>query len=151
MSDLRELYQTTILDHNKHPRNFGELPDANKKAHGDNPLCGDKITIFVDVDRDLVKAVRFHGSGCAISKASASMMTEQIEGKSLIEANELFLSFHEMVTSDPIQPVDTSDLGKLSVFAGVREFPMRIKCATLCWHTFKAAVNNQTETVKTEE
>lgn len=150
MSALRELYETTILDHNKSPRNYGELPGANKEAHGDNPLCGDKITVYVLIDEGFVKAVNFHGSGCAISKASASMMTEQLKGRSLVAAAALFNDFHAMVTSDPTQPIDPSELGKLSVFSGVREFPMRVKCATLCWHTFQAAVNDQTKTVKTE-
>ncbi len=150
MSDLRELYQTTILDHNKHPRNFGRLPDANREARGDNPLCGDKITVYLELDGENISDVSFEGSGCAISKASASMMTERLKGQPLAEAERLFEEFKELVTSDPTVPPDTEGLGKLAIFAGVREFPMRVKCATLAWHTLRAAVAGNGETVKTE-
>jgi nitrogen fixation NifU-like protein len=150
MSDLRELYQTTILDHNKNPRNFGRLESANREARGDNPLCGDKITVYLTLDGDTITDLAFEGSGCAISKASASMMTERLKGKPLAEAESLFEEFHGLVTSDPTEPPLIEGLGKLAIFAGVREFPMRVKCATLAWHTLRAAVAGEAEPVKTE-
>jgi len=150
MSDLRELYQTTILDHNKNPRNFGPLESATCQARGDNPLCGDKVTVFVEIKDDRVEGLTFEGTGCAISKASASMMTQALKGMPVDSAFALFQRFHDLVTSDPTQPAEAGDLGKLGVFAGVREFPMRVKCATLSWHTFHAAVAGEGETVKTE-
>jgi nitrogen fixation NifU-like protein len=150
MSDLRELYQTTILDHNKNPRNFGRLESANREARGDNPLCGDKITVYLTLDGDTITDLAFEGSGCAISKASASMMTERLKGKPLAEAESLFEEFHGLVTSDPTEPPLIEGLGKLAIFAGVREFPMPVKCATLAWHTLRAAVAGEAEPVKTE-
>jgi nitrogen fixation NifU-like protein len=150
MSELRELYQTVILDHNKNPRNFGELPEANRSADGYNPLCGDQIRVMLDVDDDVVRDLRFEGSGCAISTASASLMTQAVKGKPLSEALKLFESFHAMVTADATSEVDASHLGKLAVFSGVREFPMRVKCATLAWHTLKNAIEDSDEVAKTE-
>ena len=138
MSDLSELYQEVILDHNKRPRNFGVLESPTHHAEGYNPLCGDRLDLFVRLDGDTIADVRFNGSGCAISKASASLMTDALKGHSVAEARELFERFHRMVTTPPDRPVE--DLGKLSVFAGVREFPVRVKCASLAWHTLKAAL-----------
>jgi nitrogen fixation protein NifU and related proteins len=141
MSDLTDLYQEVILDHNKRPRNFGVLADANHSADGYNPLCGDKVHLSLRVDDDIVTNVAFQGSGCAISKASASMMTDSIKGRSVAEARDLFARFHRMVTTPPDQP--TEDLGKLSALSGVREFPVRVKCASLAWHTLKAALDRK--------
>jgi nitrogen fixation NifU-like protein len=140
MSDLRELYQSVILDHNKKPRNVREPESANRAARGDNPLCGDKLTVFLTVEDGVVEDAAFQGSGCAISTASASLMTEAVKGKSTAEAERLFEEFHALVTSEPAAPVETRALGKLEVFAGVREFPVRVKCATLAWHTLRAAL-----------
>jgi nitrogen fixation NifU-like protein len=150
MSELRELYQSVILDHNKKPRNFGALSNANRIAAGHNPLCGDKIRLYLDVADDVVKDIRFEGSGCAISKASASLMTQAVKNKSLEEALRLFDSFHELVTASSGEGVDVDGLGKLAVFAGIRGFPMRVKCATLAWHTLKRAIEGSDETAKTE-
>jgi len=150
MSDLRELYQTVILDHNRSPRNFGPLPQANRSADGYNPLCGDRIRVMLDVEDDVVQDLRFEGSGCAISTASASLMTQAVKGKSLSDVLKLFDGFHEMVTADATNDVDASHLGKLAVFAGVREFPMRVKCATLAWHTLKNAIDDAGAVAKTE-
>ena len=143
MSDLTDLYQEVILDHNKRPRNFGTLADANRRALGHNPLCGDRLVLYLKVDGDRVAGVSFDGSGCAISKASASLMTEALKGKTVAEARELFEKFHEMVTSSP--DTGPADLGKLSVLSGVREYPTRVKCASLAWHTLKAAVSGETD------
>jgi nitrogen fixation NifU-like protein len=150
MSDLRELYQEVILDHNKRPRNFGPLDAANRRAEGYNPLCGDRLTVYLKITNDTIEDVRFEGSGCAISKASASMMTDALKGKTLAEADALFERFHRMVTAPPDQEPDTSQLGKLAVLSGVREFPVRVKCASLAWHTLKAAVEAKPEVVLTE-
>jgi nitrogen fixation NifU-like protein len=150
MSELRELYQSLILDHNKRPRNFGEAEDANCSADGFNPLCGDKVTVTVALDDGVVKGVAFSGSGCAISTASASLMTESVKGKTADEALRLFDRFHQLVTSDPTKEVDAGQLGKLAVFGGVREFPVRVKCATLAWHTLKSALEGSGEIAKTE-
>ena len=150
MSELRELYQTVILDHNKNPRNFGPLDDANRQADGHNPLCGDRIRVMIRVRDGTVEDVRFEGSGCAISTASASLMTQAVKGRPLDEALKLFESFHAMVTADATSEVDSGHLGKLAVFAGVREFPMRVKCATLAWHTLKNAVEDTDAVAKTE-
>jgi nitrogen fixation NifU-like protein len=150
MSELRELYQSVILDHNKKPRNFGEIEDPDRSADGDNPLCGDKIHVTVALDDGTVRDVRFTGSGCAISTASASLMTEAVKGRSLDEVQKLFEGFHELVTAPKSVEVDAAELGKLAVFAGVREFPVRVKCATLAWHTLRAALEGRTEPVKTE-
>src|SRR5262245_5696332 len=142
MSDLRELYQETILDHYKRPRNFGELADANRHADGRNPLCGDVLSLWLRIDGDKIGEVRFKGQGCAISTASASLMTEAVKGKSREETEALFKQFHELVTGDPneLPDVDLDLLDKLAVFAGVREFPARVKCASLAWHTLNAAL-----------
>ena len=137
MSELNELYQEVILDHNRRPHNFRVIEGATTQE-GYNPLCGDRLTLYVAIDGGVIKDVAFQGSGCAISKASASLMTDAIKGKTAAEARALFDQFHAMITSDHSGP--TADLGKLSVLAGVREFPARIKCASLAWHTMKAAV-----------
>lgn len=144
MSDLNELYQEVILDHNKRPRNFRTIEGASHHADGYNPLCGDKLSLTVKVDGDQIADVAFVGSGCAISKASASLMTDSLKGKSVAEARALFERFHRMITTPPDQPVE--DMGKLSVLAGVREFPVRVKCASLAWHTLKAALERRDST-----
>ena len=139
--DLRELYQEVILDHSKRPRNFRALPDANRRAEGHNPLCGDRATVYLRVEDDVVREASFEGSGCSISTASASMMTDALKGKTLDEVRRMFESFHELVTPDPSKSqTAAAELGKLGVFAGVHEFPMRVKCASLAWHTMKAAL-----------
>ncbi|MBI3149264.1 MAG: SUF system NifU family Fe-S cluster assembly protein [Betaproteobacteria bacterium] len=148
MSDLRELYQEVIFDHNRHPRNFGVLEHPTKVAHGHNPLCGDQLTLYLTVRDGVVVEVSFQGQGCAISTASASLMTEAVKGKPLAEVEQLFAAFHTMLTEDPTEP--RSDLGKLEVFEGVREYPARVKCATLAWHTLHNAVLGTDETAKTE-
>ena len=151
MDDLRELYQATILDHNKKPRNFRVLEDASHEADGHNPLCGDQLTLYARVDDEgRVEQVTFQGSGCAISKASASLMTDFVKGKSIDEIHELFDRFHDLVTSSPSEDAKTEGLGKLAVFAGVREYPMRVKCATLSWHALRAALEEEGRTAKTE-
>jgi nitrogen fixation protein NifU and related proteins len=150
MSELRELYQEVILDHNRKPRNFRKLEGANRNAEGHNPLCGDRVTVYLHLDGDTVKDVSFEGVGCAISTASASLMTESVKGKRVDDALAVFDSFHEMVTSDPHNMPETARLGKLAAFAGVCEFPLRVKCATLAWHTMKAAIENETQPVSTE-
>ena len=148
-TELGDLYQEVILDHNRRPRNFGELPGAARRSVGHNPLCGDKVIVYVDLDGDVVRDVRFQGSGCAISKASASMMTESLKGKSRAQAEALFQAFHRLLTEDGAEP-DPAALGKLVVFSGVREFPVRVKCATLAWHTLRAALENAGEVATTE-
>jgi nitrogen fixation protein NifU and related proteins len=148
MSDLSELYQEVILDHNRRPRNFRALEDPSRTQEGYNPLCGDRLTLYVKLEGARIVDVAFQGAGCAISKASASLMTEALKGKTVDEARALFERFHDMVTSSPDS--DTPDLGKLSVLAGVREYPTRIKCASLAWHTMKAAVAGEQGTVTTE-
>ena len=151
MDDLRDLYQEVILDHNKRPRNFGTLEGATHEADGHNPLCGDLLHVSLTLDGNRVTDVRFEGSGCAISTASASLMTESIKGKSLDEAELLFEGFHELLTGDPSQVAEAStELGKLAVFQGVREFPVRVKCATLSWHTLRAALEDGGEPATTE-
>jgi nitrogen fixation protein NifU and related proteins len=147
MSELRDLYQEVILDHTRHPRNFGALATANRRAEGNNPLCGDRITVFLDIEDGRVAGISFAGSGCAISTASASMMTEALRGKRVEEARDLFARFHELLTGDGSA---APELGKLAAFSGVREFPMRVKCATLAWHTLKAALDQQDRPVSTE-
>ena len=149
MSELRELYQSVILDHNKSPRNRGEPPGANRRAEGHNPLCGDHVIVSARVAGDRVEAVGFDGRGCAISTASASLMTEAVRGKSTAEVKQLFEDFHALVTSDPTREPPAAELGKLEVFVGVREFPLRVKCATLCWHALRAALEGGHE-VSTE-
>ena len=141
MSELNDLYQEVILDHNRRPHNFRVIDPASAKQEGYNPLCGDRLTLYLTLDGDVIKDVAFQGSGCAISKASASLMTDALKGKSVNEARAMFDQFHAMITSTPGTP--TEDLGKLSVFSGVREFPTRIKCASLAWHTMKAAVAHE--------
>jgi nitrogen fixation NifU-like protein len=150
MSELRELYQTVILDHNKNPQNFGSVADANHRASGNNPLCGDVIEVTLLVEDGVVKDVRFEGAGCAISTASASIMTQAVKGKSVEDARALFERFHALVTAPMDEPVDTDAAGKLAVFAGVREFPVRVKCATLAWHTLKNALEGKSDVAKTE-
>jgi nitrogen fixation protein NifU and related proteins len=150
MSDLRELYQELIIDHSKRPRNFRVLEGANRKLDGFNPLCGDKITVFLELENDRVKNIGFQGSGCAISTASASVMTESVKGKTLAEAEVLFDIFHNLVTGKPPAAGKSPELGKLAVFSGVSEFPVRVKCATLAWHTLHAALQGKGEMVSTE-
>jgi nitrogen fixation protein NifU and related proteins len=149
MSELSELYQQVILDHNKKPRNFRKLDDANHTAEGYNPLCGDQLTIYVNLAGDAVQEIAFEGSGCAISKAAASMMTQAVKGKSKEQVEELFREFHSMVTGELDEETQENSLGNLKIFAGVRDFPVRVKCATLPWHTMHAALNNE-ERVSTE-
>jgi nitrogen fixation NifU-like protein len=142
MSDLRDLYQEVILDHSKTPRNFGQPAAVSHRARGNNPLCGDKIEVFLDVVDGVVRDVAFEGAGCAISTASASIMTQVLKGKTVEEARRLFTSFHELLTGDPsVAAEPPPELGKLAVFAGVREYPVRVKCATLAWHTLSAALD----------
>lgn len=149
MSELNDLYQEVILEHNKNPRNFREIETATKTADGNNPLCGDALRVYVEMDGDEVKDVAFKGSGCAISKASASMMTQAVKGKSKAEAEVLFDEFHKMVTGELDAETDENNLGKLKIFAGVLEFPARVKCASLSWHTLHAALSGEEE-VSTE-
>ncbi len=149
MSELSELYQQVILDHNKKPRNFHKLENANRMAEGYNPLCGDHLNVYLQVEDDQVRDVSFEGSGCAISKASASMMTQAVKGKSKQEAEQLFNEFHRMATGELDEESEPNQLGKLTIFAGVRDFPARVKCATLSWHTMHAALNDQ-DKVSTE-
>jgi nitrogen fixation protein NifU and related proteins len=148
MSDLRELYQEMIFDHYKRPRNCHVLDNANHKAEGYNPLCGDRITIYLKVDDGVIKDVTFEGTGCAISTASASLMTEALKGKKVVDVEHLFEDFHHMVTDS--ETAAHPELGKLEVLAGVREFPARVKCATLAWHTLHAALKDKHEPVSTE-
>ena len=150
MSELRELYQEVILDHNKKPRNFRTIEEPTRKADGHNPLCGDNVTIYLDIADGVIKDVAFQGSGCAISKASASLMTTVLKGKTLEEAEATFDEFHNLVTSDTEDEIDTDHLGKLAVFSGVREYPARVKCASLAWHTVHAALHAADEPVTTE-
>ena len=150
MSELRDLYQTVILDHNKAPRNNRAPEDANRFAEGHNPLCGDHVTVHLALEDSLVQDVGFEGRGCAISTASASLMTEAIKGKSAEDVMALFDGFHALLTAPADEDPDTSDLGKLQVFSGVREYPMRVKCATLCWHTMRAALEHPEQSVTTE-
>ncbi len=150
MSDLRDLYQQTILDHTRKPRNKHEMPDATSTADGHNRLCGDNIKLFLKLNAGIIEDISFTGNGCAISTASASMMTEALKGKTLAEAQPLFELFHTMLTSPMDQEPDLEALNKLAVFSGVREFPVRVKCATLPWHTLQAAIKNQDAPVSTE-
>lgn len=150
MSDLTDLYQEVILDHNRRPRNFGELAGANRRARGHNPLCGDDCTIFLALDGDRIEDIRFMGAGCAISKASASLMTEAIKGRRAAEAAAIFDRFQAMITAPLEDAVGDESLGKLTALGGVREFPVRIKCASLPWHTLKAALASADIVIKTE-
>jgi nitrogen fixation NifU-like protein len=144
---IDELYQETILDHSKRPRNYHPMEDATRKAEGYNPLCGDKLRLYLKMDGDIVQDASFEGSGCAISTASASLMTDSLKGKTRAEAMKLMEKFHDLLTTDT--PA-AKDLGKLVVFCGVRDYPARVKCATLAWHTLKSALNNSNDTVSTE-
>ena len=146
--DLKDLYRDVIVDHNRHPRNFREIPDADRRADGFNPLCGDKLTVFVKLDGGRISDVSFNGSGCAISIASASLLTESVKGMTLKEAAGLFSQMHQLLTRDDVD-IDVASLGKLGALSGVREFPARVKCASLCWHTLDAALHQQ-EQVSTE-
>jgi nitrogen fixation NifU-like protein len=150
MADLADLYQQVIIEHNRSPRNFKALPDATGTAEGNNPLCGDQITLFVRVADGVIADIGFQGKGCAISQASASLMTGAVKGRTVAEADQLFHAFHTMVTSDPTRSPDTAALGKLAAFAGVRQFPARVKCANLAWHTLHAALARSAEPVSTE-
>ena len=150
MSDLTDLYQEVILDHNRRPRNFGALAEPTRVATGHNPLCGDRLKLYLRLDGDRIADIAFEGSGCAISKASASLMTDAVKGHSIPEAMTLFERFHAVVTSPVDQPIDEVSMGKLAVLAGVREYPIRVKCASLAWHTMKAALEGADEPVKTE-
>jgi nitrogen fixation protein NifU and related proteins len=150
MADLKDLYQEAILDHNKKPRNFRKLERANRQAEGFNPLCGDKLSVSIQIENGIVIDIGYIGSGCAISIASASMMTESLKGKTEAEARKLFERFHQMVTYRANPQPDSDDLGMLSVFSGVREYPVRVKCATLAWHTMLAALDGEKATVVTE-
>lgn len=149
---IEDLYQDIILDHNRNPRNFGPLAEANRSARGYNPLCGDKVEVQLRVDGDRIAAIGFQGSGCAISTASASMMTQRLSGATLDEAEELFRLFHDLLTEGRDGDEDEDELGELEVFAGVRRFPMRVKCATLAWHALRAALSRKADDgpVKTE-
>jgi nitrogen fixation protein NifU and related proteins len=149
-SELRELYQEVIIDHSRKPRNFGEPAGANRKAQGVNPVCGDKATVFLTLEGDVVKDAGFVGQGCSISTASASMMTESIKGKTRPEVEALFGRFHELITRDPGGKHGGADLGKLAVFSGVGEFPARVKCAILAWHALRAALRGEDQPVSTE-
>jgi nitrogen fixation protein NifU and related proteins len=148
-TDLRDLYQEVILDHSKRPRNFHTMPGADRKAEGYNPLCGDRETVYLDLQGDVLRDISFEGAGCAISTASASMMTESLKGKSRREAEALFEKFHGLITGKARSSSDPP-LGKLEVFEGVREYPVRIKCATLPWHTMKSALSGEGQSVSTE-
>ncbi|MDO9596891.1 MAG: SUF system NifU family Fe-S cluster assembly protein [Azoarcus sp.] len=149
-SNLRELYQEVIFDHNRKPRNFHPMPDADHHADGHNPLCGDQLTVYLRIENDVVADASFVGHGCAISTASASLMTEAIKGKPVAEAEALFHNFHAMLTDAPTDSEDGPDMGKLAVFAGVREFPARVKCATLAWHTLHNAIIGAKAPARTE-
>ncbi len=151
MTELGDLYQEVILDHNRRPRNFHKMDEANRRADGFNPLCGDRLTVYLHLDDDVVHDVSFEGSGCAISKASASLMTESVKGRTRKEAESLFRRFHELVTGEAGGvSVTSNDLGKLVVFSGVRDYPVRVKCATLAWHALHAALENRQEIATTE-
>ncbi len=149
MSELSELYQQVILDHNKKPRNFHKLDTANRSAEGYNPLCGDQLQVYLQLENEVIKDISFEGSGCAISKAAASMMTQAIKGKSKEEAEKLFHEFHGMVMGEYDEELTPNSLGRLTIFSGVRDFPARVKCASLSWHTMRAALHGE-QTVSTE-
>jgi len=150
MPDLRELYQEVILEHSKAPRNYREIETANHRAEGYNPLCGDHFTVYLSLERDSIRDISFQGSGCAISKASASMMTQSVKGKTRAEAERVFNQFHELVTGKSLANGNQAELGKLAAFSGVSQFPVRVKCATLAWHALHAAMQGKQETVSTE-
>ncbi len=150
MADLTELYQQVILDHNRKPRNFRVIEDADRVSFGDNPLCGDKIKVYLKLNGNVIEDVSFFGSGCAISQSSASLMTQSVLGKTVEEAIDLFTRFHSMVTTEIGSAIDETGLGKLRAFGGVREFPSRVKCANLSWHTLRSALESGTDSVSTE-
>jgi nitrogen fixation NifU-like protein len=150
MSDLRDLYQEVILDHNRQPHNFRTMEGANRHAEGYNPLCGDRLSLYLKVEDGVIRDASFEGTGCAISKASASMMTDSVKGKTLDEVRGLFEDFHEMVTRTGGSPAGAGRLGKLAVFEGVRQYPARVKCASLAWHTLRSAIDAKDEIVSTE-
>ena len=150
MSELRELYQQVIFDHNRSPRNFHNLHGANRIAEDYNPLCGDQVTVYLQLEGNVIRDISFQGTGCAISKASASMMTDSLKGKTKAEAEALFERVHKMLTREPDTKADPQDLGKLAVLSGVCEFPARVKCASLAWHTLYAALNEAEAVVSTE-
>lgn len=150
MSELRDLYQELILDHYRSPRNFRELEGTATRAEGFNPLCGDRVTVYIVVEGDVAADIAFQGSGCAICMASSSVMTEVLKGQSIDDIEAIFGKFHDLVTAEPDAEPETSGLGKLAAFGGVREYPVRVKCATLPWHTLQAALENKGETVTTE-
>lgn len=150
-TDLRDLYQEVIIDHSRHPRNFCELTQATCHAEGFNRLCGDKLTLYLHIENNIIKEISFKGNGCAISLASASLMTEQLKGKTVNEAEALFQRFHQLLTIEKTSSSNDNNLGKLTVLIGVREFPSRVKCATLAWHTLHAALANEKQPVTTEE
>ncbi len=150
MSDLRELYQEMILDHGRHPRNCGVMPHANRQAEGFNQLCGDRLTLYLAIENNSIKDISFTGSGCAISMASASLMSETLKGKTEAEVKILFQKFHALLTLEKTSPYSTKDFEKLVVFSGVSAYPARVKCATLAWHTLHAALDQKTEAVSTE-
>lgn len=149
MFDIKDLYQEVIVDHNKNPRNFGKLDSANRTLEGFNPLCGDKLTLYLKTTNDRIEDISFDGSGCAISVASASLMTDLMKGKTVAEAESLFNMFHHLVTSD--EELDITELGKLAALAGVRDYPARVKCASLCWHTLNSALHGDEVPVVTTE
>ncbi len=148
--EMRELYQEVILDHHRRPRNYRKIEQANRRSEGYNPLCGDRITVYVLVEGDVIRDIAFEGSGCAICTASASVMTETLKGRTIADAEAIFGKFHEVVTGDPTEKPDATGMGKLAVFFGVREFPVRVKCATLAWHTLHAALSGKAEPISTE-
>ena len=149
MFDLKDLYQEVIVDHNRSPRNFGKMEAADRTLEGFNPLCGDRLTLYLKMEGDRINDISFDGSGCAISVASASLMTDAMKGKTAAEADAIFNNFHELVTTDG-DSVDTDKLGKLAALAGVREYPTRVKCATLCWHTLHSALEGNETGISTE-
>ena len=148
MFDIKDLYQEIIVDHNRNPRNFGAIDDADNIMEGFNPLCGDRLKLYIKTEGQIISNIAFDGTGCAISVASASLMTDAMKGKSINNAEILFNNFHELITND--NDVDEESLGKLAVLAGVKDFPGRVKCATLCWHTLHSAITGDKETVSTE-
>ena len=148
MYDIKDLYQEVIVDHNRNPRNFGKLDNADKKLEGFNPLCGDRLMLYMNIKDDRINDIKFDGTGCAISVASASLMTDAMKGKTISEAQLLFDEFHELITND--NTIDIDKLGKLAALAGVRAYPARVKCATLCWHTLNSALHGETAPVATE-
>lgn len=148
MFDLKDLYQEVIVDHNRNPRNFGKLEDADRILEGFNPLCGDRLTLYLKIDDDHIKDISFDGSGCAISVASASLMTDAMRGKSIGEADTIFNRFHDLVTKN--DEIDIEKMDKLAALAGVKDYPTRVKCATLCWHTLNSALHGENTPVSTE-